>query len=198
MKKILFALAFIPTICFSQKSEKDLATIVCHKLSNIDLTQPKNVVDQESVNVMGETYMTYQADILKLMETYRVIYSDLSDTEIATLISKEITVNLMMECESYQSITMFNRQPAPKISETTRLVGEYFNDLLIKKTKDTPITSVIVDVSIFEATENYKEEITTHFGSMESEQFISEFNAYLMTKSIPYVRWTSGMISPRL
>jgi hypothetical protein len=194
MKKLFCVLAFLPSILLSQTMENRIADSICYKLSKLDLSNSLTDLNNKAIQTIQETYIDFQEEINQLITEQKKIQPSLSNTDISNFIGQSITLQLMGKCENYQRITMFQNNPIPNISNITMKVGEEFTALLLDEMKTKEISYDLVNQCIIISTEKYSSEIEEEFGDRYSMQFISEFKAYLMTKSLPYMKWTASMV----
>ena len=193
-KSILFIAVFLPLICFSQTEEEIIADAVCKNLSKLNLSESPNSLNQKALNTIQKAYQDFQPKILDLMVVYKKKHPGLSDLDLSKLIGQEITVYLMDKCVPYQRITMFQSQPVPKLSETTKMIGEKYTELLMNRSKSQKITQNLIDDCIIEVTDKYANLVKQKYGDRYSEKFIKEFQTYLMTESLPHIRWMAHQI----
>lgn len=197
MRKIILnilTVAFIPLGLFAQINESKLAEKVCLQLDKLDMNKSSVDLNNETLNLIQKTYSNNQDLISELLIEYRKTHTKTSDLELSKLIGQKVTYFLMDNCENYQRITMFHSKPVPKISETTRNIGDEFTELLIERSKSEPMSQSLIDKCIYEITEKRSGKVEEKFGHKYSEIFIAEFQAYLMTESKPYMNWLSKQI----
>ena len=198
MKKLTintFLLIFITSISFSQSKTEKISTIFCEKLERINLNQNIEVLYKEAASIIKKTKRENQSLINELTTGLRKYAKGLTNLEILESINQNITFNLMKNCRVYQRITMFKNQPVPKISKLAENVGGIFTRILEEKTKTKKISNEIIEKSMFEAMKKKEKELITKFGSLESDnftkEFMKEFNAFIMTRCEPFMRWRS-------
>jgi hypothetical protein len=181
--------------CHAQSQTESIAIEICDKLNDVNLDQNSESLNNKSIEIIQSTYLSNQETIKKLRSDYSETYTNKSDIEIAKLVGQDITFYLMKNCNVYQRITMFKNKPVPNISTTTDKVGDEFTELLTSKTKTSNISQSLVDDCIIKAINNNKKELVKSFGSEFSLEFTKEFQAYLLTKCEPYMKWTASLIN---
>lgn len=186
---LILSLCLLPFIAFSQEVEEQIAAEVCIGLSKLDLTQNPNTVNTQAKKVFTDVYTANGGRLQEKYNQFRAKNKGMEAKLASEKFGKEILFFLMKDCESFQRITMFNYGPVPKLSETTLKVGKDFTDLFNEKAKTGKVDEEIVNECIMMATiENY-DLIEENYGKGNSPEFQVEFEAYLMTKCIPYMRW---------
>lgn len=101
----------------------------------------------------------------------------------------------MHQCIAYQRITMFNAQPVPKISDAVTKVGKDFTVLLSSKGGIEELSQGLIDDCILQVLDQNSGLILKTYGNTDSPKFMQEFQAYLMTESIPYIRWVASQLN---
>lgn len=190
----LFFILLFPSFAFCQSEEEMIAEAICANLSKLDLTEASATLNQKALNTIQKVYQDYQPKATKLIESYREKYPNTTDMELTKLIGQEVTVFLMDKCVAYQRITMFGANPVPKISDTAIKIGEEFTDLLSNKMQTQKVSQSLIDDCVMQVIDKYTNLISKTYGDPYDQQFIQEFQAYLMTESMPYIRWMASQI----
>ncbi|SFU01663.1 hypothetical protein SAMN04489724_3315 [Algoriphagus locisalis] len=191
----LLLCTLLPLLALSQSQEMEIANSICNKLSSLDLTEPTTVLNQKSISAMQQVYQGFQSKSADLIEGYRKKYPNKSDIEITKAIGQEVTALLMHECIAYQRITMFNAQPVPEISDAVTKVGKDFTLLLTSKGVIEELSQGLIDECIVQVMDQNSDLILKAYGNISSPKFMQEFQAYLMTESIPYIRWVASQLN---
>ncbi|MEQ9437480.1 MAG: hypothetical protein RIG62_00485 [Cyclobacteriaceae bacterium] len=195
MKSLYFITCILlPSLAVCQTQEEDIASVICSNLSELDLTEAPATLNQKSLAIIQKVYQDFQPRSAELFVAYREMYKGKSDLEISKLIGQQVTVHLMDECVAYQRITMFNAQPVPKITETARQIGKEFTTLFTERMKSGSITQTTVGECVTQVTNKNAHIIEKVYGDPQSPKFIEEFLAYLMTDSMPYMKWMASQI----
>lgn len=181
--------------CLAQSEVENIATEICTTLKDVNLNKELESVNKKSQEIIQETYLRKQDLIKTLIIEYSKTNKDKSDVEILKIIGRDITFYLMKDCEIYQRITMFKNEIVPKISSTTEKTGTDFTEFLTHKIKTETITRSIVDDCMTKAMDKNEKELVKNFGSKYSLAFTKEFQAYLLTKCEPYMKWTASLIN---
>lgn len=198
MKHLIIILGFLLTLTnysLGQSEVEKIATDICTKLQSVNLKEDSESVNKKAFELIQDTYQGKQDLIRTLVKKYAQTYTDKSEVEISKIIGQNITFYLMKDCEVYQQITMFKNGPVSNISATTEKVGTDFTELLTQRIKTEKISQSIVDDCINKSMDKNEKELTKKFGSKYSLGFIQEFQAYLLTKCEPYMKWTASMIN---
>lgn len=194
-KKAFLMIAFcsIRLATFGQEAERQIASEVCVELTKLDLKRDPEWINTQTAEIFRKVYAANDKRMFQLYQNYVESGKTHSTDEARQLVGQEIMVNMMKDCQHYQRITMFNYGPVPTVSKTAQKVGEAFTKLLIEKSRDRKIDEDLVYDCITEVSvENY-DLIEEEFGDWSSQEFRKEFEAYLMTKCEPYIRWTASM-----
>lgn len=198
MKHLIIILGLLLTLTnygFGQSEVENIATEICAKLRSVNLNKDSESVNKKALEIIQDTYQSKQDLIKTLVKQYAKTYTDKSEVEISKIIDQDITFYLMKDCEVYQRITMFKNDPVPNISPTTEKVGDDFTELLTQRIKTETISQSIVDDCMNKSMDKNGKELTKKFSSKYSLGFIKEFQAYLLTKCEPYMKWTASMIN---
>jgi hypothetical protein len=197
--KHLFTLGiFIITLFhhgYGQSEIENIASEICGKIEKLDLNKSTQVVNQKAQEIIQSTYLRNQEKIRKLITDYSEEYKNKSDIELSKIIGRDITFHLMKTCETYQRITMFKNEPVPKISKTAEKVCADFTAFLVEKTKSEDISQSIVDECMILALDKNEKLLIKKYESKYSWEFTQEFQAYLLTRCEPYMKWTASMIN---
>ena len=167
---------------------------ICEDLKKVDLSLSIEVVNQKALEAIQAIYQSNEKQIQDLYIEYSKADKKKSATEISRLVGQDITYTLMKDCEPYLRITMFKNQPIPQISATTDSIGNDFTELLNEEIKTEAISQSLVDKCMVRITDKYAKTIENEYGDRFSLEFINEFQAYLMTRCEPYMRWTASLI----
>ena len=192
---IIGILSIITNYCFAQSETENIALEICDKLKNINFNEDTESINQKSLEAIQSTYLEKQSLIKGLMKEYSKKYPNESDVEVSKILGRDITFYLMKNCNTYLRITMFKNKPVPQISSTTENVGDDFTELLNQQIKTEKISQSMVDNCMIKAMDKNEKELIKKFGSKYSLEFTTEFQAYLMTKCEPYMKWTASLIN---
>lgn len=187
---LIFTLCILPFFAFSQEGEEQIASEICIGLSKLDLTQHPNTINSQAKKIFIDVYTANGAKMQERLNHYLAKNKGMEAEGARKKVGQEILFFLMKDCESFQRITMFDYGPVPAISETILKVGKDFTVFFNEKLKTNKMDADMVDECIMLATiENY-DLLKATYGDLNSSEFYQDLNAYLMTKCIPYMRWT--------
>ena len=175
----------------SQTVDIKMANSVCENLSGLNLSEDSTTHHDKVIEMMKLEYKNHRQEFIDQILAYEKD-SLVSQMEAAKLVGQKMVVHLMDNCVPFQQITMFESQPVPKISKTTEKIGEDFTALLLSKSKLQEIDNTLIDSLRVEIIEKYSQRIEKKYGDKNSPAFEKEFNAYIMTESIPYMEWAAS------
>ncbi|CAZ97434.1 hypothetical protein [Zobellia galactanivorans] len=182
---------FFPISLMSQTVDRSIANSVCETLSSLNFSEDPDTLHDSLITSLKAEYKNHRPAFIDQILAYEKD-SLISQMQAAQVIGEKTIVHLMDNCIPFQRITMFESQAVPEISQTAKKLGKKFTALLLRKAESQDIDNDLIDATRLEIREEYAGLIAKKYGDSHSKVFMKEFDSYIMTESLPYMKWAAS------
>ena len=193
MKKTFLILILSISFANCANSQSDLnffAEELCNSFKTSDLDKPKGELFQLVQSKSNEVYQKFPKKLTAIKDEFKQKYPDKNDTELASMIGREISLLAIDNCPTFQRITQKIAVPEP--AKNKRSVTNVSNELcqLLNNSSDKKASALtkIIEDKLFDLVLKNKALIEKEYGSFTSSDYKTDLNATLMKECDIYYK----------